>query len=106
MKFRGLPRERNAGTGADVEIEDLSEGHDGAVVDQPRVLKLRLQFLHCIPLRLGGDGSEESQAVLPQKIDGALGKGVPLVHPEIPADVGMDVFCVKSYGIQNSDGLG
>ncbi len=94
-----------AGADADVEIELLAQPDDGAEVDEALVPELRSQLRGGLVLGLGGDGPEEAQVVLRQKVQGPLREGVALLDPELPADVGVDVVGLKAHGIQNSKGL-
>ncbi len=85
-----------------IEIELLPHGDDRRVVDIALALQLRLQFGLRRLVRLRGDGSEQAELVLGQQFHGALGQGITVVAPAVPADVGMNVFGVEANGFQNA----
>jgi hypothetical protein len=43
--------------------------------------------------------------VLGKEVDGLLRQGVPVPDPELPADIGVNVFGVEAYGVQHTDRL-
>ena len=100
-----VAREGAAGARADVEVEALAHADDRAVVDEALVLQLRLQLRHRLVLRLAGDRAEETELVLGEQVDGALGQRVALVAPVVPADVRVHVLGVESDRVEDPDGF-
>ena len=71
----------------------------------PLVPELRRQLSGRLVLGFGGDGAEEPQVMLLQEVQGALGEGISLFHPELPSDVRVDVFGIEPYRVQNPEGF-
>ena len=69
-------------------------------------LERRAEFGLGFLLWLRGDGAEQADLVLPQQLDGALGKGIAFLDPALPADVGVDVFGLEADGVEHPNRLG
>ena len=101
-----IPGKRNAGADASIKIELLAHGHDRTEVRVTLGPQLWLQFPVGFFLRLRSDRAEQAEFVVREQVYGALRQGIALVHPALPADIGMDVLGIESNRIQHAQCLG
>ncbi len=105
-EVQGIPGKGAAGANTHVEVESLAHPHDGAEIGETLVTQPGAKLGLGLRLGLGGDGPEETELVPGQKVDRPLGKRVPLLDPEFPSDVPMDVLGIEPDSIQDPDRLG
>ena len=98
--------EADAGPHADIQIELLAHGDDRAVVHQALAAQFGFQFGLGFLVGFRSNGAEQAELVLLEQVDGAVGERVAFVAPDLPANVGMNVFGVEADGFQDSQGLG
>src|SRR5215467_12485042 len=91
---------------AGVEIELLPHRHDWAEVGVSLASQFRTQFRLGFFLRLRSDSADKPEFELREQVDRPLRQRVALAAPAIPADVGMNVFGIKSDCLQNPQSLG
>jgi hypothetical protein len=84
-----------------VEIEHLTQLHDGREVDQPLVFQFRSQFIFGFTLRFAGDRAEETAGSFLESFDGAIGKRVAFLAPKFPTDVARHIFGIEFQAIQH-----
>src|SRR5262249_14972454 len=98
--------EADARPHTDVEVELLPHGHDGAVVDIPFALESRLELGLGSFVRFRSNRAKETELVLGQQVDSAVGQSVAFVAPALPADVGVDIVGVEADGFEDAQSLG
>ncbi len=105
-KVQRIAGKRQAGPHADIEIEDLPHGNDGAEILMALALQRRAQLGLGFLLRLRGDGAKQADLVLAQQLDGALGQRIAFLDPALPADVGVNVLGLEADRVEHANCLG